>query len=640
MAAGPRPSPARPSSLYLDRLLATCRNRSRGFPTTIWRDADGDAGSGVGEPPALRLSHPVLRALEARPCAGLAFDQALAQLLVSGLLQHPLAAGRAVRSLCSSGSPSSATRAVELFSHLDEPDAFVCNTILRAYARAGDPRGGLCFYRGHMLRRRVPPNHYTFPLLAKLCADAGSGPEGARTHALAMKMGFELDLFVRNSLIHMYSSFGRVESARFLFDLPAESDLVTWNSMIDGYVKKGMVETARGLFDEMPGRDVLSWNVMIAGHAGVGDVKAARWLFDTMPERDSVSWNSIIDGYGKAGEVKVAREIFDAMPSPNVVLWNTILAIYVRAKDYRECLRLFDWMMTMGVRANEATLVSVLISCSSLGELDRGKWVHSYIKSRNRDIEPDVLLSTALLTMYSKCGEMDSAREIFDQMAERSVVSWNSMIAGYGKHGYADKAITMFLEMEKEGPRPNEATFVCLLSACVHAALVFEGWWCFDRMVRRYDIEPKIEHYGCMVDLLGRAGLLSHSKELMENMPMQPSPALMGALLSACKTHSNLKVGEIVGIQLMELDPRDVGPYVLLSDIYAAEGRWVDVEKVRTVMRDEGLLKGAGVSLVGSENQSVCLVKHEGPVHKKGIMYSILNEMDAQMKASHGAFGE
>ncbi|MQL74201.1 hypothetical protein Taro_006576 [Colocasia esculenta] len=607
MATGPKPPRTRPSSLHLDRILAAARNKSRGFPTSIWREEESDDHHPA---PALSLSHPVLRALDSCPCGGRAFDQALAQLVVSGLFQHPLAAGRAVRTLCASPSFGSVTFAVALFSHLDEPDAFICNTILRAYARSGDPHEGVGFYRSHMLRRGVPPNNYTFPLVVKLCADAGSASEGARAHARVVKLGFESDLFVQNSLIHMYSTIGSVRSARRLFDLRAVSDLVTWNSMMDGYVKNGMVTTARELFDEMP-------------------------------ERDTVSWNSMIDGYGKVGEVKLARELFDAMPSPNVVSWNTILAIYVRAKDYRECSRLFDWMVATRVTPNEATLVSVLTSCSNLGDLERGRWVDSFVKNRRMGIEPDVLLSTALLTMYSKCGDMDSAREIFDQMPEKSVVSWNSMIIGYGMHGHGDKAILLFLDMEREGPRPNEATFVCLLSACAHAGLVFEGWWCFDRMVRKHNIEPKIEHYGCVVDLLSRAGLLDDSKQLIEKTPAQPAPALLGALLSACKTHSNLKLAEIVGGKLMELAPTDVGPYVLLSDIYAAEGRWDDVEKVRAVMREKGLLKGAGVSLVGWEKcEHVCPVEIKDPVHKKGIMHSILNELGQSDETAWRVFAD
>lgn len=634
-------APAAAPGVFVDRILATRRNIRRGFPSRIWRsdvgieEHGGRSGGAAGEPPVLRLSHPVLQAVDACACGGRSFDQVLAQLLVSGLFQHPIAAGRVVGKLCSSRSPSSIAGALELFSRLDEPDALICNHILRAYARSGDPRGGLGFYSGHMLRRSVLPNHFTFPLLAKLCADLGVVPKGTKIHGLAIKLGLESDLFVRNSLIYMYSSFGRVDSAQQIFDSRAEFNLVTWNSIIDGYVKKGMTDRARELFDEMPERDILTWNVMIAGYAGIGDMETSRKLFDEMPERDTVSWNSMLLGYGKSCAILLARELFDAMPSPNLISWNTILAAYVRAKDYRECLSLFDRMMAMGIRPSEATLVSVLTSCAHLGDLDRGKWVHSYIKKADSRIELDLLLSSSLLTMYSKCGEMDSAKELFDQMPEKGVVAWNSMIIGYGMRGRGKEAVELFLEMEREGPRPNETTFVCLLSACAHAGLVLEGWWCFDRMLRKYNIKPRVDHYGCMVDLLGRAGLLSDSEQLLEKLPVKPGAALLGALLSACTTHSDLKLGEAVGAKLMEVDPNDVGPYVLLSNIYAAEGRWDDVEKMRTIMSGRGLLKEAGISAVSpGKSEDLCVLEQKIPVHKKGIVLSMLSEMGAQMKLS------
>ncbi|CAA6657207.1 unnamed protein product [Spirodela intermedia] len=384
----------------------------------------------------------------------------------------------------------------------------------------------------------------------------------------------------------MYSSFGHVDSAQQIFDYRAGSNLVTWNSIIDGYVKKGMTSRARELFDEMPERDIFTWNVMIAGYAGIGDMETSRKLFDEMPERDTVSWNSMLLGYGKGAL------------SPNLISWNTIIAAYVRAKDYRECLSLFDRMMAMGIRPSEATLVSVLTSSSHLGDLNRA----------NGRIELDLLLSTSLLTMYSKCGEMDSAEELFDQIPQKGVVAWNSMIIGYGMRGRGEEAVELFLEMEREGPRPNETTFVCLLSACAHSGLVLEGWWCFDRMLRKYNIKPRVDHYGCMVDLLGRAGLLSDSEQLLEKLPGKHGAALLGALLSACRTHSDLRLGEAVGAKLMEVDPDDVGLI------------WGDVEKMRMLMTGRGLLKETGVSSVSpGKSENLCVVEQEIPVHKKGL---------------------
>lgn len=558
------------------------------------------------------------------------FNQIHTQLLVSGLLQQPLAAGRAVKTLCS--SLDSVQRAVLLFAGLEEPDAFICNTIIRAYVNLNDPYTALGFYYEHMVHKCVPPNHYTFPLLVKVCSDIGSIGEGEKIHARVLKFGFEFDLFVQNSLIHMYSVCGKIGDARVVFDVCSIPDVVTWNSMIDGYVKNGEIGAARDLFEEMPERDLFSWNSMIAGYVGNGEIKTAEDLFNMMPFRDIVSWNSMIDGYAQIRNMKVASELFNRMPYRNVVSWNIILALNVRIRDYEECLRMFDRMMGE-IFPNEATLVSVLTACAHLGRLDIGEWVHSYIKN-NRAIEPDVLLSTALLTMYAKCGAMDLARDVFDKMPKRSVVSWNSMIMGYGMHGQADKAVGMFLDMEKRGPVPNDATFVSVLSACAHSGMVLEGWWCFGLMMQVYKIEPKVEHYGCMVDLLGRAGLMEDSEELIRKMPMEGASALWGALLSACRTHSNSELAEIVAKRLIELEPRDVGAYLLLSNIYAAEGKWDDVEIVRQMMKERGLTKRTGFSQVHIEDFGARSFVENSSMHRKSMMYSILSHMAAHIKLS------
>ncbi|KAG6520155.1 putative pentatricopeptide repeat-containing protein At5g37570 [Zingiber officinale] len=645
MAVKPKTA-ARTSSRYLDHLLLSLRNRSR-LPARIWPDDDrhhlpqppsssvaaaAAAAIPVGDdsqpPPPLKLSHPLLRALEASgPASTPRFSQTLARIVISGLSRHRLAAGRLVKPLCA--SPSSIPLAVALFSGVDDPDAFLSNIILRAYINFDQPHQALDFFRRYALPSSVPPNHFTFPLLAKLLAELGLAREGPCIHALASRLGFEFDLYVRNSFIHMYSSLGDVDSARKLFDLDLDSDIVTWNSMIDGYIKNGMVDYARSLFDHMPETDLVTWNVMIAGHTGVGEMDAADHLFVKMPERDSVTWNTLLDGYARKGEIASARQLFDKMPIKNLVSWNIMLALCSRIKDYRECLKLFDSMIAIeDAKPDNATLVSVLTACAHLDDLVRGKWIHSLIMDRSETIRPDVLLSTALVNMYSKCGDMSSAAEVFDSMEERSVATWNSMIIGYGLHGNGEKALELFIEMEKAGQDLNETTFVCILSACAHGGMIMEGWWCFDRMVRIYKIQPRPDHFGCMLDLLGRAGFLSVSKKLVDGLLIEPVPALLGALMSACSTHCNWKLGEIIGKKLIEMKSQEIGPYVLLSNIYAAQGKWDDVAKLREMMNKNSLQNGVGFSLVSS------VLENNGSVGKRNMILSMLCEMGSSIKMS------
>ncbi|KAM7491120.1 hypothetical protein LguiA_034041 [Lonicera macranthoides] len=625
-------STARLSSLSLEKFINTQNSLSKPTPKPFLNHPYEPTIADNQGVRTLTLDHPILRTLDTSQPTLQQFNQVHTQLIISGLFQHPLVASRVVKKLCS--SPISFPHAVELFDRFTEPDAFVCNTIMRGFVNFNDPIEGLRFYYVQMVGKFVLENHFTFPVLVKVCGDVGDLKEGERAHGRVVKLGFELDLFVRNAFIHMYGVCGRIWDARRVFDLSSESDLVTWNSMIDGYVKNGEVGFARWVFDEMPERDNFSWNSMIAGYVGIGDMDTAKELFEKMLYKDVVSWNCVIDGYAKMGNVVVARECFDSMPFRNVVSWNMMLALYVRSKDSNECLGLFERMMEVGdAKPNEATIMSVLTACAHLGRLDRGEWLHSYIKT-NRRIKPDVLLSTALLTMYSKCGAMDLAQEVFDDMPERSVVSWNSMIMGYGVHGHGEKALQVFLDMERSGQMPNDTTFVCILSACTHAGMVLEGWWYFDRMRRVYNIEPKTEHYGCMVDLLGKAGLVKDSEEIIKKMPMEAGPALWGALLSACRTHSNVELGEIVAKRLIELDPGQIGPYVLLSNIYAVEGRWGDVENVRKMMTEKGLQKVAGCSLVPLRDFEFNFFQGNNSFHNRSMVYSMLRDMGCQMKLS------
>ncbi|KAL5201638.1 hypothetical protein ABZP36_035992 [Zizania latifolia] len=512
----------------------------------------------------------------------------------------------------------------------------------------------------------LPGDHLTLLLLVSSKHHARSLPTASALHALAVSSGhLPCDLRLANALLSLYLSLGSpvsarrlladiprpdtvtwntllraclrlglLPAARRLFDEMPARDVVSYNSMVAGYAAEGDMISAKNLFDEMVQRDVVTWNSIISGYARHGDMESARKMFDAMPERDVVSWNSMLDGYAQAGDVDMARLVFDGMPQRSIVSWNVILALYAKLRDWRECLRLFDAMIAVGYTVpNEKTFVSILTACANLGDLEKGRWVHGLVRKRWERLVPDVLLLTALLTMYAKCGVMETAREIFNSMSEKSVPSWNSMIIGYGLHGQSEKALELFLEMERHGPRPNETTFICVLSSCAHGGLVLEGWWCFDRMVSFYNIEPKSEHFGCMMDLLGRAGLLESSENLIENLRGNVSPALWGILMSTSQTQNNTRLGEFVGKKLMEMRPTEVGPYVLLSNIYAAEGRWDDVEKVRKMMKEKGVEKDAGFSLVGSRGIELNLITEGGTSAPwSDMMLSMLGEMGAHKK--------
>ncbi|PKI76123.1 hypothetical protein CRG98_003484 [Punica granatum] len=364
----------------------------------------------------------------------------------------------------------------------------------------------------------------------------------------------------------MYASFGRVGDARRMLDQSRESyDVVCWNAMIDGYLRCGHVEAARELFETMPDKNVGSWNTMVSGLSRLGMIEEARRTFDLMQERDEISWSGMIDGY-------------------------------IRGGCYREALEVFNEMQRENFRPRKFVLSSVLAACANLGALDQGRWVHDYVK-RNL-IRLDAVLGTALVDMYAKCGRIDMAWKVFEETRDKEVSTWNAMIGGVAIHGRAEDAIELLVEMQREKLEPNGITFVGVLTACAHSGLVDEGLKILSSMERVYGVKPGVEHYGCIVDLLGRSGRLEEAEEVIRSMPMEPNKAVLGALLAACRIHGNVEFGERLGKVLLELDQGNGGRYALLSNIYAKAGKRDQVMEVRKLMKERGVKTDTGCSVL------------------------------------------
>lgn len=367
--------------------------------------------------------------------------------------------------------------------------------------------------------------------------------------------------------------------------------------MVAGYVGCGEMELAQILFDEMPQRDAFSWATMIDGHGKqAGGVDRARELFDQMPDRDLVCWNSMIDGYASHGRMEEARALFEEMPEQNVISWSVVIDGYVRCGEAREALEYFQSMLRCGIKPDRVAAVGAITACAQLGALEQGRWLHSYLEKKK--VLFDVVVQTALIDMYMKCGRLDLATLIFEDMADKSVVTWNVMIVGLGTHGYSLDAVRLFHRMEAEGAPMDDLSILAVLTACTHAGLVPEGLEIFHRMKKDFSINPKVEHYGALVDLLGRAGRLEHARHAIETMPMDATPELWGSLLAACRSHKCVELAEVAVESLADLGADDSGVYVLLSNIYADEGMWDDVLKIRKFMSAEGMKKDIGRSVI------------------------------------------
>ncbi|KAF9590490.1 hypothetical protein IFM89_035463 [Coptis chinensis] len=447
-----------------------------------------------------------------------------------------------------------------------------------------------------MVLSGATPNSFTLSFVIKACGNLVAVDEGRQIHGLMLKCGVDRDVFSSNGLIHMYATCGDIDPARKLFDTSWERDMVSWNSMLSGYVNCGLLEQAKCLFNEMPEKGVVSWNAMINGYCKCGEIEAARELFNRMPSRNVESWNTLITGYAKGGLLESSREIFDEMPERNVVSWSAMITAYAQWDRPNKALALFDEMEKALVKPNWATIVSALSACAHIGALDKGKQIHLYVDKSKMKI--DSIIRTALIDMYAKCGSIENAISVFEALETKDVFSWTAMIGGLALNGHGKKALELFGEMEGAGVRPNEVTFVGVLCACSRGGLVELAKQYFDSMRIVHNIDPKVEHYSCMVDTLGRAGLLEEAVSFAESIPGKPNSTLWGALLGACWIHKDAKVGEYVGDRLIELEPGDGGVYILLSNIYATVGRWDDARQVRMLMESKSLNKSPGHSTI------------------------------------------
>ncbi|TYI74336.1 hypothetical protein E1A91_D07G193000v1 [Gossypium mustelinum] len=380
----------------------------------------------------------------------------------------------------------------------------------------------------------------------------------------------------------------------------------------------------------MPEKDCFSWTVLIDGLAKCGEVETARKIFENMPNRNLVSWNTMINGFMKAGDTNSACKLFDQMPTRNLITWNSMIGGFKLNLRFLEALEMFERMLEEEFRPTHATLVSVISAVSGLASLGTGRLIHSYIVKNG--IELDGVVGTVLIEMYSKCGGIDSAVTVFRTISHKKLGHWTAIIVGLSIHGMADHALKLFLEMRRIGVKPNAITFVGVLNACSHVGLINDGYKYFNMMINEYGIKPAIEHYGCLVDILCRAGCLEEAKDIIEEMPMRPNKVIWMTLLSGARNHRNTKIGEYAAQYLIELAPETTGGYVVLSNMYAVAGEWEKVSKVREMMKKRGLRKDPGCSSI----------EHKGVVHNFIVgdkshpqtkeIYSKLAEMREKLK--------
>lgn len=627
-----------------------------------------------------------------------------ALLVVTGRVQSIFNATRLVNIYAHLGNVS---LSCSTFNQIQRKDAYTWNSMLSAYVRNGQFNDAVnCVYK-MLSTSDVRPDFYTFAPVLKAC---GRLIDGMRLHGWISKLGFEWDIFVASSLVHMYCRFGQLFVANRIFkDMPFR-DMGCWNSVISGFCQNGNGVAALAILDQMRLEgikmdsvtvssilpicarmndslrgmlihlfvikhglefDVYVSNALINMYAKFGELGHAQKVFDQMVLRDLVSWNSIIaaheqndlpdrainffyemqlhrvqpdlltlvsiassiaqtrdsvsgksvhgyilrrcwisedvvlgnavvDMYAKLGIVDSARMIFEEIPVKDVVSWNTMITGYAQNGLASDAIEVYHTMACKSIIPVEGTWVSVLPACAHLGALREGTKAHGQVLKRGLHL--DIFVGTCLVDLYGKCGRLDEALLLFYEVPRASSVPWNAILLCHGIHGYGLTSLQLFRDMLDERVQPDHVTFLSLLVACSHSGLVAQGKSHFHLMQQEYGIKPGMKHYGCMVDLFGRAGHLEMAYNFIKTMPVRPDGSVWGALLSACRIHGNVELGKVASDRLFEVDSSNVGYYVLLSNIYANVGRWEGVDVVRSWARDKGLTKTPGWSSIELNN--------------------------------------
>ncbi|XP_027367133.1 pentatricopeptide repeat-containing protein At2g22410, mitochondrial-like [Abrus precatorius] len=533
-----------------------------------------------------------------------------------------------------------------LFSQITNPDLFLFNAMIRAFSLSHTPQYAFFLYKS-MLSKSPPifPDAFTFPYLLKSCAKLSRPKHGLQVHCHVIKSGFELDIFVVNALLHYYFVFGDTNNACKVFEQSPVRDCVSYNTMINGLVHVGRPRCSLRAFGEMRGFCVepdeytlvsllsacslledhrsgkqvhglvyrklgclgdndLLMNAVVDMYAKCGRLQVAERVLSRVglgSGKDGVeAWTSLVSAYALRGEVEVARRLFDQMGERDVISWTAMINGYSHAGCFQEALELFVQFEGLGMKPDKFAVVAALSACAQLGALEMGRRIHHKYGGENLQRGQHEGFICAVVDMYAKCGSIDTALDIFCKTSDdlKTTFLYNCIISGLAHHGFAGNAMALFEEMGLLGLRPNEITFVKLLSACGHSGLVDDGKRLFESMLTGHGITPQMEHYGCMVDLLGRAGRLNEAYNFILNMPFKANAVIWRALLSACKVHGDVELAKLANQELLVMEHDHGARYVMLSNMLTDMDQHEEAASVRKAIDDGGIQKPPGWSYV------------------------------------------
>ncbi|KAK3195556.1 hypothetical protein Dsin_026866 [Dipteronia sinensis] len=513
--------------------------------------------------------------------------------------------------------------AQRLFDEMCERDVITWSAMIGGFVQSEETSSGLQLFRKMVLNVGIEPDGLTMVSVLKACANSRDLRMGRVVHGLVICRGLDCDLFVGNSLIDMYSKCEEDTGSAFkIFNEIPQKNNVSWNSMLSGYVLNEKYLEALSLVysmgmeaievDEITLVNILQISKFIVLPMHCKSVHCV--ILRQAYESNELVLNSLVDAYAKCYLVEVAWKLFNGMKRRDVVSWSTMIAGFAHCGMPDEAISVFRDMKQAEENPHTVTIINLLLACSVSAELSKSRWAHG-IAIRG-GLAREVAVGTAIVNMYSKCGDIEASRKAFDLISKKNIVSWSAMVAAYGMNGLANEALALVDEMKVHGLKPNSVTTLSVLSACSHGGLIQEGLSFFESMVQDYGIEPELEHYSCIVDMLSRAGKLDTAMDLIDKMPenFKASASAWGAILSGCRIHhhGNRELGWKAARQILELEPLNSAGYLLASTMYGADGSWVEAAKMRLLAKRRGVKVIGGYSLVHVNNKSCKFVAGTG----------------------------
>ncbi|CAL0330152.1 unnamed protein product [Lupinus luteus] len=526
----------------------------------------------------------------------------------------------------------------KLFDEMPVRNVVSWNALMAGYLHTGEHLEVLMLFKNLVSLENACPNEYIFSTVLSCCSDSGRIQEGMQCHGYLLKCGLVFHQYVKSALVHMYSRCFHVDLAIKVLDTVSGHDVFSYNSVLSALVESGRLreglQVLRRLLDERVVWDSVTYVSVMSLCGQIRDLQLGLGIHAQLLKGgfifDVFVSSTLIDMYGKCGKAFDAMKVFDGLQKRNVVVWTALMTAYLQNGYFEETLNIFTRMDREDSLPNEYTFAVMLNACAGMATLGRGDLLHAQVEKLG--FKNHIIVRNALINMYSKCGSIESSHDVFSDMINRDVITWNAMICGYSHHGLGKQALLVFHDMISAGQCPNYVTFIGVLSACAHLALEQEGFYYLNQLMKKFKIEPGLEHYTCIVALLCRAGLLDEAENFMKTTPVKWDVVAWRTLLNACHVHRNYGLGKRIAESVLEMDPHDVGTYTLLSNMHAKARRWDGVVTIRKLMRERHIKKEPGVSWLEIRND-IHVFLSEGSNHPESIqIYDKVQQLLAMIK--------